>query len=70
MIAYDDATLLAPAEELSALLNALTALRKGDATVKVDYAGWDAGFITHAKPDVAEFEAAAKGLAEEMVAKL
>src|SRR4051812_34246927 len=35
MIAYDDARLLAPAEELSALLNALTALRKGDATVRL-----------------------------------
>src|SRR5437660_12265039 len=35
MIAYDESTLLAPAEELSALLSALTALRKGDATVRL-----------------------------------
>src|SRR4030095_5131215 len=32
---YAARTPLAPAEELSALLNALTALRKGDATVRL-----------------------------------
>ena len=35
MTAYDDSRLLAPAEELSALLTALTALRKGDASVRL-----------------------------------
>jgi len=54
----------------SALTDIWILVRKGDATVKVDYAGWDAGFISHTKPNVADFEAAAKGLAEEMVAKI
>jgi len=55
MIAYDDATLLAPAEELSALLNALTALRKGDATVRLP-ATWTGlqGKVADAFNDVVE----------------
>ncbi|HUQ59623.1 hypothetical protein [Lentzea sp.] len=43
--------------------------RKGGTMIQVDYSGWDAGLFTNTKPDVAEFEAAAKGIAEEMVAK-
>src|SRR5437762_515983 len=35
MIGYEDSTLLAPAQELSVLLAALTALRKGDASVRL-----------------------------------
>jgi hypothetical protein len=45
-------------------------VRKGDTVVQVDYVGWDAGVFTNTKPEVAEFEAAAKGLAADMVAKL
>ncbi|MGW6931216.1 hypothetical protein ACWGE0_14225 [Lentzea sp. NPDC054927] len=45
-------------------------VRKGDTVVEVEYSGWDAGVFTNKKPDVAEFEAAAVGLATEMVAKL
>lgn len=54
----------------SALTDIWIVVRKGDITVQVDYAGWDAGLFSNKKPDVAEFEAAAKGLAEEMVGKL
>src|SRR3989442_7645998 len=35
MIGYEDSTLLAPAQELSVLLAALTALRRGDASVRL-----------------------------------
>ncbi|SEP91204.1 hypothetical protein SAMN05216188_101885 [Lentzea xinjiangensis] len=45
-------------------------VRKGDAIVEVDLSGWDAGFFGNTKPDVAELEAAARGVADEMVAKL
>ncbi|KJK47370.1 hypothetical protein UK23_20785 [Lentzea aerocolonigenes] len=54
----------------SAITDIWILVRKGDTTVQVDYTGWDAGIFSNKKPDVAEFEAAAKGLAEEMVAKL
>ncbi|WP_086663856.1 hypothetical protein [Lentzea kentuckyensis] len=54
----------------SALTDIWIIVRKGDTVVQVDYGGWDAGLFTNTKPDVAEFEAAAKGLAAEMVAKL
>ena len=54
----------------SALTDIWILVRKGDSTVQVDYTGWDAGLFTNKKPDVAEFEAAAKTLAAEMVAKL
>jgi hypothetical protein len=54
----------------SAFTDIWVIVRKGDTIVEVDYAGWDAGVLTNKKPDVAEFEAAAKGLAEEMVAKI
>ncbi|MFJ5991911.1 hypothetical protein [Lentzea sp. NPDC092896] len=45
-------------------------VRKGDTVIEVDYSGWDAGLFSNTKPDVAEFEAAAKGIAQEMVAKI
>jgi hypothetical protein len=45
-------------------------VRKEDTVVEVDLSGWDAGVFTNAKPDVAELEAAAKGMAAEMVMKL
>lgn len=45
-------------------------VRKGDTIVEVEHFGWDAGIFTNTKPDVAELEAAAKGMAEEMVAKI
>lgn len=45
-------------------------VRKGDTIVEVNCSGWDAGLFTNKAPDVAEFEAAAKGLTEEMVRKL
>ncbi|MET9629043.1 hypothetical protein ABZX92_16430 [Lentzea sp. NPDC006480] len=54
----------------SALTDIWILVRKGDTTVQVDYTGWDAGIFSNKKPDVVEFEAAAKGLAEEMVAKI
>ena len=59
MIAYDDSRLLAPAEELSALLTALTALRKGDASVRLPL-HWSglAGKVADAFNDVVESSAA------------
>ncbi|WP_434438445.1 hypothetical protein [Lentzea sp. E54] len=45
-------------------------VRKGDTVFEVDISGWDAGLFANTKPDPAELEAAAKGIAEEMVAKL
>jgi HAMP domain-containing protein/signal transduction histidine kinase/DNA-binding response OmpR family regulator len=55
MIGYDDSTLLAPAEELSALLAALTALRKGDASARLPL-HWPglAGKVADAFNDVVE----------------
>ncbi|SDJ73706.1 hypothetical protein SAMN04488074_10382 [Lentzea albidocapillata subsp. violacea] len=57
-------------ETKSAFTEISIIVRKGDAVVEVDLSGWDAGIFTNAKPDVAELEAAARGMAEEMVAKL
>ncbi|HEX8867542.1 MAG TPA: hypothetical protein VF821_17930 [Lentzea sp.] len=45
-------------------------VRKSDTIVEIDYSGWDAGLFTNKAPEVAEFETAAKTLAEEMVTKL
>ncbi|MGZ3142241.1 hypothetical protein ACVDFE_09655 [Lentzea chajnantorensis] len=44
--------------------------RKGDHVVEVDHTGWDVGLFSPKRGDTAEFEAAAKGIAEEMLAKL
>ncbi|MEU3648005.1 hypothetical protein AB0E59_31800 [Lentzea sp. NPDC034063] len=57
-------------EDDSAFTDIWIVVRKGDTVIEVDYSGWDAGLFANAKPDVAEFEAAAKGIAQEMVAKL
>lgn len=57
-------------ETTSAFTEIKIVVRKGDSVVEVDYTGWDAGIFNNKKPDFAEFEAAAKGMAEEMVAKL
>lgn len=54
----------------SAFMDLTIIVRKGDNVVEVSYIGWDAGIFSPKRPDVAEFEAAAKTLAEEMVAKL
>lgn len=65
----DEATVVL-VETKSAFTEISVIVRKGDTVVEVDYAGWDAGFFRNQRPDVAEIEAAAKGMAEEMVAKL
>lgn len=57
-------------ETKSAFTDITIIVRKGDSMVEVGYTGWDAGIFSNKKPDLAEFEAAAKGMAEEMVAKL
>ncbi|SMC67331.1 hypothetical protein [Lentzea albidocapillata] len=57
-------------ETKSAFTEISIIVRKGDTVVEVDLSGWDAGIFTNAKPDVAELEAAARGMAEEMVSKL
>jgi len=58
MIAYDESPLLAHAEELSALLAALTLLRKGDASVRLP-AHWTglAGKVADVFNDVVELNA-------------
>ncbi len=64
MIDYEDSALLAQAEELSALLNAMTALRKGDASVSLP-ANWTGllGKVADAFNDVVELNA---GMAAEL----
>lgn len=57
-------------QDKSAITDVWIIVRKGDTVVQVDYTGWDAGIFTNTKPDIPEFEAAARGLAEAMVAKL
>lgn len=44
--------------------------RKDDKVVKVEYSGWDAGFLNSKRPDTAAMEAMARTLAEEMISKL
>lgn len=65
----DEATAVL-AETSSAFTELSVVVRKGDTVVEVDISGWDAGLFTNSKPDPAELEAAAKGIAEEMVATL
>ncbi|MFD5824334.1 hypothetical protein [Lentzea sp. NPDC060358] len=57
-------------ETESAYTRMSVVVRKGDAVVEVDLTGWDAGLFGATKPDSAELEEAAKGMAAEMVAKL
>ncbi|TWP44895.1 hypothetical protein FKR81_40555 [Lentzea tibetensis] len=45
-------------------------VRKGDKVVNVDYIGWDVGLFSPTRPDVPEFEEAAKAIAAEMIAEL
>lgn len=57
-------------ETESAFTEMSVVVREDDVVVEVDISGWDAGFLSNSRPDVAELEAAARGIAEEMVAKL
>lgn len=57
-------------ESTSAFTDITIIVRKGDNVIEVDYIGWDVGVFSPKKPNVADFEAAAMGVAEEMVAKL
>ena len=57
-------------ETKSAFTELSVIVRKGEMIVEVDHSGWDAGLFANTKPDPAELEAAAKGVAEEMVGKL
>jgi len=57
-------------ETKSAFTEMSVIVRKGELIAKVDHSGWDAGLFANTKPDPAELEAAAKGIAEEMVAKI
>lgn len=57
-------------DSTSAFMDLTIIVRKGDSVVEVSYIGWDAGIFSAKRPDVADFEAAAKTLAGEMVAKL
>ncbi|MFD4676850.1 hypothetical protein ACFWNN_44535 [Lentzea sp. NPDC058450] len=57
-------------ETTSAFTEMTVLVRKGELIVEVDLVGWDAGLFTNTKPDLDELEAAAKGIAEDMVGKL
>ncbi|MDX8142691.1 hypothetical protein SK854_11230 [Lentzea sp. BCCO 10_0061] len=57
-------------ETKSAFTEMSVIVRKGEMIVEVDLSGWDAGLFANTKPDPAELEAAARGVAEEMVAKI
>lgn len=52
----------------SAFLQVDIIVRKGDTVVEVEHTGWDAGMFGNKRPDVAEFEAAARGVAEALLA--
>ncbi|KOV80395.1 hypothetical protein [Nocardia sp. NRRL S-836] len=54
----------------SAFTDITIIVRKGAHVVEVDHTGWDVGLFSPKRADVAEFEGAAKGVAEEMIAKL
>src|SRR5690606_20988100 len=62
MIVHEDKAFLAPAEELSALLEALTALKRGDATVRLP-SHWEGltGKVADVFNDVVEQNAAMAG---------
>lgn len=45
-------------------------VRKGDDVVGVEYTGWDPGLFSRSHPDVAEQEAAAKAVIDEVLGKL
>ena len=53
----------------SAFLQLDVIVRKGDTVVEVEYTGWNSGLFGNERPDVAEFEAAARGIAEALLAK-
>lgn len=53
----------------SAFLQLDVIVRKGDTVVEVEYTGWDSGMFGNKRPDVAEFEAAARGVAEALLAE-
>ncbi|MCP2250905.1 hypothetical protein [Lentzea aerocolonigenes] len=53
----------------SAYLHLDIIARKGDKVFELGYAGWDAGLFANKRPDVAEFEAAARGVAEALLAQ-
>ncbi|MET9228818.1 hypothetical protein [Lentzea sp. NPDC003310] len=57
-------------ETNSAFTELAVIVRAGDYLVEVDISGWDAGLFSNTKPDPAELEAAAKGIAQDMAGKL
>ncbi|WP_346133430.1 hypothetical protein [Lentzea roselyniae] len=54
----------------SAFLQLDIIVRKGDTVVEVEHTGWDSGMFGNKRPDVAEFEAAARGVAEALLAEV
>lgn len=54
----------------SAFLQVDIIVRKGETVVEVEHTGWDAGMFGNKRPDVAEFEAAARGIAEALLAEV
>ncbi|NGY58558.1 hypothetical protein G7043_06395 [Lentzea sp. NEAU-D13] len=53
----------------SAFLQIDVIVRKGDTVVEVEHTGWDAGLFGNKRPDITEFEAAARGVAEALLAQ-
>ena len=50
-------------------LRELPAIDPPIVSVEVEYTGWNSGLFGNERPDVAEFEAAARGIAEALLAK-
>jgi hypothetical protein len=53
----------------SAFLHIDIIVRKGDKVFELGYAGWDAGLFGNERPDVTEFEEAARGVAEALLSQ-
>ncbi|MFS8101474.1 hypothetical protein LFM09_30555 [Lentzea alba] len=65
----DDATAVL-VDGKSAFLQLDIIVRKGDTVVEVEYTGWDSGMFGNKRPDVTEFEDAARGVAEALLAEV
>jgi len=65
-----DQALIAVQLSDSAFTKATVVVRKGKHALVVDYSGWDIGVFSPKQPDVAEFKAAVRSAAEELLGKL
>jgi hypothetical protein len=65
-----DQALIAVQLSDSAFTEATVVVRKGEHALIVEYSGWDIGTFSPTKPDPAEFKAAVRAAAEELLSKL